>query len=210
MRPTVLLVLLLGILAASHRPMAAPPASTVQAMNAFEDRVDGSNQLTDRIYSDGGGWYVDGASTVGNKLFTLLGQQDWVLSFASKNAPRSVWVSFADRLDGSGPTGTFRERPVLNTHDIGSIGVGETETRPVTMTTSQGKLHFDTQYGSTVATVHRVSATEWVVEVSPTTETPEPFAALDRVTKGVTTLVGTYSMPFRVNVVCVNTTTCLP
>ena len=210
MRPTVFLVLLLVIFATAHRPMAAPPGSTVPAMNAFEDRVDGGGQLIDRIYSDGGGWYVDGVSTIGNKLFTMPGQQDWVLSFASKNAARTVWVSFVDRLSGSGPTGTFRERPVINTNDIGSIGIGETQTRSVTMTTSQGKLHFDGQYGSTFAVVHRTSATAWLVEVSPTIETPEPIAALDRADKRGTTFVGLYVMPFRVVVTCVDATSCLP
>ena len=202
---TVFATILLAVVAAVSEPMAAPPSSTRAAMSAFADRIDGGGQVLDRIYSDGKGDYVDGVSVVGNKLFTTAGEQDWVLSFSSKNSPRWVWIDFRDRLAGAGPTGTYKERPVINVHDIGSLYVGLTESRPVRINTSQGKLHFDGTGGSTWgANVTRVSTTQWTIDV-PT----DSVAALSRTVKGVTSYVGSYTMGFNVTVTCVDSSNCL-
>lgn len=99
----------------------------------------------------------------------------------------------------------YKERPVINTHDIGSILEGESAERPVGINTSQGRLRFNGLDGSSLALVTRIQAHEWEIDMPAGS-----VAVLERVVKGGSaTYIDSYFMPFKTTVWCVDAANCL-
>ena len=145
------------------------------------------------ITSDGNGPYVNSQQGFESGFHSIT--KDFVLRYS--DSPRYVNVDYTNRLTGLGPMAAIQElNPFIRVAVIQDMSVGETRSSVAVVSSLAGgstpKFWFNPlkHAGATLVNVHRADGCTWTVAAVA------GVAALEQTKGNKVTIVGTYSMPF--------------
>jgi hypothetical protein len=197
----------------SGAPLAAPKTADPGVTVTFGDRHSGD--VTDAIFSDGHGPYVNGVGGVVARIL-VSGSGDMTLNL-SKTRPNRVFngvyipATDVSQPIANPPSGTFTDGSFLSIGKIWSMGVGETKSTGASFNSQMSGGSFrwcaPGPYCDAVTelvTVTRTATDTWTVSADPATS-QTLGTDLDALIEDVHwQALGSYHMPFSLTIQCSN------